>query len=277
MMGPDSTQMEINPQQRMTRTQGSTTLMNRIKGTEQTLKMNLLNTWMMLSTTPDKGKSLNSKLSPILYQSSNSIHPELTERRMLPSNTMPKHSTRLKPSLLQRLSEGNTLRLDYNQTIPNLSGMNQGTLMLTKPLMNSFLKSVRTPTNQKGGTPLARPSMTVMQTNLQTKSEESLSPNCLGTTEKRKPGEVETRIAKSLDESCNFLPVITKLSNNGSRTCEQHPSDSLVQSGITLSKDKQSTSVKTKSPAKSDSEHEIVRSYYYMICVLFFQLLPDRS
>ena len=154
---------------------------------------------------------------------------------------MPKHLTRLKPSLLQWLSEGNMLRLDYNQTVPNLSGMNQGTLMPTEPLMNSFLKSVRTPTNQKGGTPLAHPSTMVMQMNLQTKSEESLSPKCLGTTEKRKPGEAETRIAKSLDESCNFSPAITKLSDNGSRTHEQHPSDSLVQSGITLSKDKQST------------------------------------
>jgi len=38
-----------------------------------------------------------------------------------------------------------------------------------------------------------------------------------------------------------------------------------------------SRSVKMKSPAKSDSEHEIVRSYYYMICMSFFQLLPDRS
>ena len=37
-----------------------------------------------------------------------------------------------------------------------------------------------------------------------------------------------------------------------------------------------SHSVKTKSLAKSDSEHEIVRSYYYMICMLFFQLLPDH-
>ena len=108
-------------------------------------KRNVSNRWTTLSRYSDPMKSRNSKRSQALYQSSTLTHPELSKQRTQLSNTMQRHSTRFKPSLLQRFGEEILPEMHWNQgkevpTQRNLADLST----MTPKLMNLSPKSVET-------------------------------------------------------------------------------------------------------------------------------------
>ena len=132
------------------------------------------------------------------------------------------------------------LKLDYNLTEANLT--NGTDLMLTKQLTTSYPRSVANQTNLSETNHQVILTVTMTLTNPQTKSAEFLSQKCLGTIEKKKKGEMETRNVKNHVESSNSSLTITRSSGSAFKPHELHHSVSQLQNGITSSKVKPLTS-----------------------------------
>jgi len=154
---------------------------------------------------------------------------------------MRKLSTKLKPSLLQQLSEEGMHRLDCSQTEIDLT-ISEDPWPLTKPSTTLFPKSVKNQMDLNETSHQVSQTVKMTLMDLQTKNAESLSPRCPGTTVKRKPDAMEAQNAKSHVESSNSLPTISRLSDSGFKPRKLHHSDFQLQSGITSSKVKPLTS-----------------------------------
>jgi len=163
---------------------------------------------------------------------------------MPPSNFMPEPSMKLRPLLLQQLGGGTMLPLDYNPiqnetTFDNPPEM----LMPTMQSRNLYPKSVENQTNLLNKiSPQGILTWTTISMNPQIRNREFLNQKCLGPIMKMKQGEMETRIARNPVDSYNSSLAITRSSNNGFKTHEQHHSDSPILNGTTSSRDKLSTS-----------------------------------
>jgi len=154
---------------------------------------------------------------------------------------MQKLSTKLKPLLLQWLSEEGMHRLDCSQTEID-STISEDPQPLTKPSTTLFPKSVKNQMDLNETSHQVSQMAKMTLTDLQTKNTESSSLRCPGTIVKRKPDAMETQNAKSHVESSNSLPVISRLSDSGFKPHELHHLDFQLQSGITSSKVKPLTS-----------------------------------
>ena len=203
-----------------------------------TQKTNVSNTWTTSSKTSGKGKLRNSKHSPISFQSSTSTHQEPRKPRMLLSNITQEHSMRLKPLLLQQLSEGNTQLSDCETT---LTTPNKSRKMETTLLTNSSPRLAGNQTNLSEISHQDEQTQMAISMNLPTKSVEFSNQRCLGLTMKKKLDELVTRIVKNPAESLDSSLATTRSSDNGSRTREQHHLDFPPLSGTTSSRDKPST------------------------------------
>jgi len=108
-------------------------------------KRNVSNRWTTSSRYSDPMKSCNSKHSQALYQSSTLTHPEPSEQRTQLSNTMQRHSTRFKPSLLQQFGEEILPEMHWNQgkEVPTQWNLADSSTMMPKS-MNLSPKSVET-------------------------------------------------------------------------------------------------------------------------------------
>jgi len=202
--------------------------------------------WTMLLNASDKRNSQSSKPYPTSSQFSTSTHLGPSERRTQQSNTIHTHSMRLKPSLLQRLGEENMPNEDYSLLEnPTLDQSIQERREMTRQWTNSYRNSVMTPeairdrarkTSLMTTTPAS-----VISTSMgfnPTRNEESLSPRCLGSLEKKKQGELETRSVNSHTEPWPYSPEIPKPSSNGSRPLEPRLLDSPALSGTMSFEDK---------------------------------------
>jgi hypothetical protein len=228
----------------MTKVPELTRSTNQIKEVTETQRTNPLNIWTKSSIASDATRSRNSRRSPTSYQSSTSIHQGPNEPRTQLLSITPKHSTRLKPSLLQRLNEDTTPRLDYNQATTGLTNsVDRETSTQTGRSTISYPRLVENPTNLSETTLQGTPTVTTTLTSLQTRNAESLSPKCPGITEKKKLDKAGIKTVKNHVESSNSSLATTKSFDSGSKPHERLHSDFQVQNGTTSSRDKLSTSM----------------------------------
>jgi hypothetical protein len=219
--------------------------------TNQPWKKNPSASWTTSLRASDLKRSLNSKLCPTSFRSSISTPQGLSERRMSPSSTTHARSTKLKPSLLQRLSEVNMPNEDSN----HLRGLTekistQGTSEATKLLTNSYHNSVkdleeeRDQVHKTSSTTTMTPvsSIQTLTEHNQTRSAKSSNLRCHGSLENKKQGVPAAKNARNHAELSHYSLETTKLSSNGFKPREQRPLVSQPQSGTTLSEDKLLTS-----------------------------------
>ena len=199
---------------------------------------NVSNTWMTWLKASGEMKSRNSRLSHKSFQSSTSTPPEPRKPRMRPSNIIQEHSMRLKPSLLQRLGEENMLLSDCKSILTTFNEPQRSEMMLST---NSSLRLVGNQRNPSETYHLDELIWTMTSMNLPTKSTESLNQRCPGLTVKKRPDELVTKIVRNPTRSLDSLLVITRSSDNGSKTREQHHSVFPPLNGTISSRDKPST------------------------------------
>ena len=198
-------------------------------------KTNVLNTWTTLSKASGEMKSQNSRLSHKSFQSSTSTLPEPRRPRMQPSNIIQEHSMRLKPSLLQQLGEENMLLSDCEPILTTFNEPQRSELMLS---MNSSLRLVGNQTNPSETYHQDEPIRTMTLMNLPTKNAESSNQRCPGLTMKKRPDELVTKTVRNPAGSLDSSLAITRSSDSGSKTQEQHHSVFPPLNGTTSSRDK---------------------------------------
>ena len=108
---------------------------------------------------------------------------------------------------------------------------------------NSSLRLVGNQTNPSKTYHQDEPIRTMTSMNLPTKNAESSNQRCPGSTVKKRPDELVTKTVRNPAGSLDSSLTITRSSDSGSKTQEQHHSVFPPLNGTTSSRDKPSTSM----------------------------------